>query len=141
MTIVWICAVVLFVIIEAISVQMVCIWFAASALVTLFAALLGAPLWAQLVIFPVCTVVLLIFTRPIAKRLMKAPMTHTNADRILGMSAVVIMEIDNDLARGQVRVLNQVWSARSMGGEVLPVDTKVVVRSMEGVKVFVEKQS
>lgn len=136
--IVWICIVVIFVIIEALTVQLVCIWFALSALITMIAALLGAPLWAQLTIFPVCTIIFLIFTRPVVKKLMRGTVTHTNADRILGMPAVVVKEINNDKAEGQVRVLNQIWSARSLGGETLPCDSKVVVRSIEGVKVVVE---
>ena len=135
----WICAVVMFVIIEALTVQLVCIWFAVSALVTMIAALLGAPLWAQLTIFPVCTVILLVFTRPMVKKLTKGKVTHTNADRILGMSAVVVREIDNEKAEGQVRVLSQIWSARSLGGDIIPNDSKVTVLSIEGAKVIVEK--
>jgi len=139
MVIIWLCAVILFVIVEALTVQMLCIWFAASSLVSLVLALLGTPEWVQIAVFFVCTAILLIFTRPIVKRLMKKPDTRTNADRILGETAVVIQEINNERAQGQVKVMNQVWTARSQGGAVLPVDTKVVVRSIEGVKVIVEK--
>jgi len=139
MEIIWLCAVVLFVIVEAMTVQMLCIWFAASALVSLVLALLGAPEWAQIAVFFVCTAVLLIFTRPIVKRLVNNQRTRTNADRILGMQAVVLQEINNDDAKGQVKVANQIWTARSFGGDVIPVDTKVVIRSIEGVKAIVEK--
>jgi len=139
LTIMWICAIVVFVIIEALTVQLVCIWFALSSLITLIATLLGAPLWAQLTIFPVCTVILLVFTRPAVKKLTKGKAVHTNADRILGMPAVVIKEVNNDAAEGQVRVLNQIWSARSEDGDILPNDTKVMVKSIEGVKVIVAR--
>jgi len=139
MEIIWLCAVVLFVIVEAMTVQMLCIWFAAAALVSLVLALLGAPQWAQIVVFFVCTAALLIFTRPIVKRLVNNQRTRTNADRILGMQAVVIQEINNDEARGQVKVINQIWTARSLGGDVIPFDAKVIIRSIEGVKAIVEK--
>ena len=138
MILVWICAVVVFVIIEALTIQLVCIWFGVSALVTMLVTLLGAPLWLQLTLFPICTVILLVFTRPMAKRLMKRPATHTNADRILGMKAVVVSEINNETAEGQIKVLNQLWSARSLSGNVLSTGANVVVHSIEGVKAIVE---
>ena len=140
MAIIWLCALVFFVIVEAMTVQMLCIWFAASSLVSLVLALIGVPEWAQIVVFFLCTAVLLIFTRPIVKRFMNKPRERTNADRIIGMTAVVIQEINNDKAEGQVSVANQVWTARSTSGEIIPVDTKVEVRSIEGVKAIVEKQ-
>ena len=138
MEIVWLSALVFFVIVEAITVQLVCVWFAASALVSLALALLGVPEYIQIIVFFVCTALLLIFTRPIVKRMMKKPTIHTNADRVIGATAIVIQCINNDLDEGQVKVLNQVWTARSVSGEVFPVDTKVVVQSIEGVKVMVE---
>ena len=140
MVIVWISAIVIFVAVEAFTVQLVCIWFGAAALVTLAAALLGAPLWLQLTIFPVCTVILLAFTRPVVKKLMKSKTIRTNADRILGMKAVVIQDVNNDAAEGQVKVMGQIWSARSLTDDILTTGTNVVVRSIEGVKVIVEKE-
>ncbi|MCL1835502.1 MAG: NfeD family protein [Oscillospiraceae bacterium] len=138
MAIVWICAIVVFVAIEAATVQLVCIWFGAAALVTLAATLLGAPLWLQLTIFPVCTIILLIATRPFARKLSKGKTVRTNADRILGVKAVVIQEINNDAAEGQVKVMGQIWTARTLDGSVLPEGASVTVKSIEGVKVIVE---
>ena len=139
MVIIWLSAVIIFAIVEAMTVQMLCIWFAAASLVSLILALLRAPEWVQIIVFCICTAILLIFTRPIVKRLMKKPETRTNADRILGMHAIVIHEINNDIAEGRIKVSGQVWTARSADGDVIPVDEKVIIRSIEGVKVIVEK--
>jgi len=139
MAIIWLCAIVIFVVIEALTVQLLCIWFAAGSLVALILALLKAPEWAQIAVFFVSTVILLIFTRPIVKSLMKKPETRTNADRILDETAIVIAEINNGNATGQVKVQGQVWTARSIDGSIIPIDAKVTVRSIEGVKVIVEK--
>jgi membrane protein implicated in regulation of membrane protease activity len=136
--IIWLCIVVLFVIIEALTVQMLCIWFAAAALVTLFSALLGAPVWLQVIVFAFFTAVFLILTRPFVKHFVKGTRTHTNADRVIGKTAIVLREINNDLAEGQVKVLNQIWTARSFDGRVFPTETKVNVRAIEGVKLIVE---
>ena len=139
MVIIWLSALIFFVIVEAMTVQMLCIWFAAASLVSLILALFRAPEWAQIVVFCVCTALLLLFTRPIVKRLMKKPETRTNADRIIGMSAIVIHEINNEIAEGQIKVAGQVWTARTLDGEVFPIDTKVVICSIDGVKAIVEK--
>ena len=139
MVILWLGAVVVFVVIEALTVQLVCIWFAASALVSLVVALLGAPEWAQIVVFCVCTALLLIFTRPIVKRLMQKPRTMTNSDRILGKPAIVTQEINNDMAQGHIKVSGQVWTARSQNGEIYPIEKRVIIRSIEGVKAIVER--
>ena len=140
MVIIWLSLFVCFVILEAASVQLVGIWFAIFSLVSLALALFGVPEWVQLVVFIVGSTFLLIITRPFAKRFMKGSQTKTNADRVIGTEAVVIHEINNDTAEGQVKVLGQVWSARSQAGEVIPVDAKVIVRSIEGVKVMVENK-
>ena len=139
MVIIWLCVVVVFAIVEALTSQMVCIWFVAAALLTLVCALLGAPYWAQLTIFVLCAALLLIFTRPFVKRIMKGPRSRTNADRVIGETAVVVQEIDNDISAGQVKVLGQIWTARSVLRGVIPVDAKVIVRSIEGVKLIVEE--
>ena len=139
MVIIWLCATVIFVIIEAMTVQMVCIWFALSSIVSLVLAMFGVPDYIQIIAFALCTAILLIFTRSVVRRLMKKPRTYTNADRVIGMPAVVIREINNDIPDGQVKVLNQIWTARSLNGDILPANTKVVIRSIEGVKTIVEK--
>jgi membrane protein implicated in regulation of membrane protease activity len=137
--IIWLCIIVVFVVIEAISVQLICIWFAAAALLTLISALLGAPVWLQVIVFAFFTAVFLILTRPFVKHLVKGSRIHTNADRVIGRTAIVLSEINNDLANGQVKVMNQVWTARSANGNVIPADIKVNILAIEGVKLIVEE--
>jgi len=140
MIIIWLSVVVVTVVIEALSVQLLCIWFSIAALVSMILAIVGAPLWLQILVFAVCTILLLILTRPFVKRVVKkSPIVSTNADRVIGKEAVVIREINNDEAEGQVKVMNQIWTARSISGDTIPADEKVVVRSIDGVKLMVEK--
>ena len=140
MVIIWLALLIGFIILEAASAQLVGIWFAIFSLVSLVLALVGVPEWVQIVVFLVGSAVLLIFTRPFAKRFMDSSREKTNADRAIDTEAIVLHEINNDLAEGQVKVLGQIWSARSKAGDVIPVDAKVLVRSIEGVKVIVEKK-
>ena len=138
MVIIWLSLLVGFIILEAASVQLVGIWFAIFSLVSLVLALAGVPEWAQITVFLVGSTALLVFTRPIAKRFMKGPQEKTNADRVIGAEAIVVQEINNDTAVGQAKVIGQVWTARSHDGDVIPIGKKVIVRSIEGVKVIVE---
>ena len=65
-------------------------------------------------------------------------MSATNADRVIGSTALVTETIDNAQAQGQVKVNGQVWSARSAQDIVIPAGTDVRVLRIEGVKVMVE---
>ena len=50
--------------------------------------------------------------------------------------------IDNLRAEGQVTIMGQVWTARSVQDEqILPKDTRVKVKSISGVKLIVEPDS
>ena len=59
----------------------------------------------------------------------------------LGETALVTETVDNQQAKGQVRVDGQIWSARSAHDVVIPVGTEVRVLRIEGVKVIVETQA
>ena len=137
MVIIWLSVMVFFILLEVITTQLVSVWFAAAALVTLVVALFGVVEWVQFVVFVVVTVLMIIFTRPLVKRAMKGMKTRTNADRIIGMTAIVIQEINNTKAEGQVQVSGQIWTARSQDGEVIPTETIVTVQAIEGVKLIV----
>lgn len=135
--IVWLVLMILFLIVEAQSVTMVSLWFAAGALGALIAELCGAELWLQIVIFFVVSVVLLASLRPIARKFFTPKIVKTNVDSIVGQTGLVTGDIDNITAQGQVKLGAMEWSARSTSGDVIPAGTLVKVDKIEGVKVFV----
>jgi membrane protein implicated in regulation of membrane protease activity len=138
--IVWLIILVVAAVVEISTVQLISIWFSFGALVALITASVGASTRAQLAFFLVAAFVLLIFTRPLAKKLLiKAP-KRTNADRAIGQTAVVTKKIENDLAVGEAEVFGQLWSARSRDGESIQPGEKVTVLSIEGVKLIVERK-
>ena len=65
---IWLGLLLLFAIGEAVSVGLTSIWFAAGALVALIAALLGGPLWLQIVLFIVVSALCLLAIRPLAQK-------------------------------------------------------------------------
>ena len=135
---IWLIALVVLVIGEALTVGLTFIWFAVGALGGLIAAVLGGNIWIQIVVFLVLSGLSLALIRPFAARLLKTSRTPTNADRVIGKTAVVTEAIDNVEGKGQVNVSGQVWSARSEHDVVIPVGTEVQVLRIEGVKLFVE---
>ena len=103
----------------------------------LLAAVLGAALWVQIVLFFVVSIAALAATRPLVQKMLHRDETPTNADRVIGQTAVVTEAIDNIEGKGQVNISGQIWSARSQEGVSIPVGTEVKVLRIEGVKVFV----
>ena len=139
MTIFWLIAFILFVVGEAVTVGLVAIWFAVGALGALAAAALGGGLWLQIVIFLLLSALSLMLLKPLSRKWMAGhKAARTNADRVIGETALVTEDIDNTMATGQVQVDGQIWTARSAHGVVIPAGSRVKVLSIQGVKVMVE---
>ena len=137
MTSVWTAAIILFGVVEAATAGLVCIGFAAGALAAMIAAMLGGPLWLQILLFIVVSGVLLAALRPIARKLLGTGRKATNLDAVIGSRGIVLEEIDNIQATGRVKLGAMEWSARSTNGEKISAGTQVTVDKIEGVKVFV----
>ena len=133
----WLVLLVIFVVAEALTTTLVSIWFAAGALVALIIAVLNLPIGLQAGAFIVISLVLLILTRPIARKILDPKITKTNFDRIIGEIGLVEEEINNLEGRGSVSVKGSVWTARSTDDKEIPIGSKVKITRIEGVKVFV----
>lgn len=135
----WIAALVVFVVVEAVTVGLASIWFAIGALAALVCALLHGPVWLQVVWFLVISAVTLILTRPLVKKFTKNSQVATNADRNIGRVAVVTERIDNLAGTGAVKLDGMEWTARSTRDEcTLEPGDQAVVRDIQGVKLLVE---
>lgn len=134
---VWLGLVILFLIAEGATVSLVSLWFAAGAVVAMFAALLGAGVWLQTGLFLVVSGALLLMLRPIVRRYLVPKITPTNVDSLVGSTGLVTEAIDNVTASGQVKLGAMEWTARSTTGENIPQDTLIRVDRIEGVKVYV----
>ena len=134
---IWMIVLIALVIGEAVTVGLTFIWFAVGALGGLLSSVLGASVMIQIVVFLVLSTASLILVRPVAARLLKPGISPTNADRILGETALVTQTIDNLAQTGQVKLSGQVWTARSEDGQVIQEQTRVKILRIEGVKVFV----
>jgi len=141
MVIVWTVVLVAALIVEGATFALVAIWFAAGALGALIAAGLGAPLFVQLIVFTVLAVIMLIFTRPLLKKLFPNKFIPTNSELEIGKTAVVIEAIDNATGKGRVKLSGVNWAAVSENGEDIPEDEIVVVKEIRSAKVVVARDS
>ena len=138
---VWLIVIAVLLVVEFATAALTTIWFAGGALLALICAFLGGPVWLQVFLFAVGSVVLLFLTRPLAVKYLNKGAVHTNADSLIGKEAVVTERIDNLRSTGAVQVNGQVWTARSVNPEhTIEKDEVVMVRAIEGVKLIVGKR-
>ena len=137
MTTFWLIVMVLFLVVEAATVGLVCIWFAVGSLAALLAAMCGAQLWLQIVLFLVVSAATLYFTRPLVKRYVNSKVEPTNADMVIGKECRVTETVDNIAGTGAVYVDGKTWTARSENDELIQAGTLVTAKSIDGVKLIV----
>lgn len=129
----WLGAALILGLVELLAVQLVFAMFAGGALAAMVAALLGAPVWGQVLAFAVVSAFLVADVLPMAREWLRrsSPDTLTNAQALLGRPARVVLEVsDTD---GRVKLVGEVWTARSANpDEVFSVDEEVVVTEING---------
>ena len=136
MAVIWLALAVIFLIIEAITVGLATIWFAAGAFAAFVLSLLNVPVLAQVVIFLAVSCCLLVFTRKIFVEKLRTGSESTNVDALRGETGIVTEEI-RPLTVGQVKINGQVWSALGKDDETIEKDRLVKVIAIEGVKLIV----
>ena len=135
--ILWLVLLIVFLILEASTVVMVSLWFAAGSLAALLGTLLGAPVWLQVLLFLGVSALMLACLRPMVRKHFTPKLTATNVDAIVGSQGYVTSDIDNVAATGSVKLGAMEWTARSTAGARIPKGTLVRVDKIEGVKAFV----
>ena len=141
MTIFWLAVVALMLVIEIFTMGLTTIWFSLGAVAAAIAAALGAPLWVQILLFSVVSVLIMLLVRPFAVKVMDKSRTRTNIEEVIGEQAEVIEDIDNQRERGKVRYRGVEWMARSADGNKIAAGEMVMVESVAGVKLIVRKAS
>jgi membrane protein implicated in regulation of membrane protease activity len=138
----WLIAMVVLLIVEGLAPGLVSIWFALGALAALISALLGAPVWLQIVWFLLVSIVTLALTRPLARKYVNGRIVATNADMLVGRECVVTERIDNVLGTGAVTVGGKIWTARMADPEgKAETGERMEVLRIEGVKLIVKPRA
>lgn len=123
--------------VEALTLGLICIWFAGGAVGAAIAAMLGASFTVQIIVFLAVSSILIVLTKPIAKKRFNSKTEKTNVDALVGQTGMVEERITPERA-GQVRADGKVWRAVCESGE-LEKGTVVVIKSIKGVTIMVEE--
>ena len=136
----WLILAVIFFIVEACTVGLTSLWFGGAAIVAALVSLVTDNVLLQLFAFVVISLVLVIFTRPIALKKLNVNVVKTNADALIGKVGTVESAIAKNQP-GTVKADNKTWtavltedSAQVMQGE------NVIIEAIEGVKLIVRKE-
>lgn len=134
---IWLMIIILLVIAEAMTVNLVTIWYVASGIVALILSFFIDNFTIQFAIFAILGTILLITTRQTLQKLVDTKKERTNLDRIIGMEGIVIEEISKN-HNGAVKVDGKVWTAFS--NKKIKVDSTVKVLEINGSKIKVEEE-
>lgn len=136
----WAAVFVAFVVAELATVQLISVWFALGALVTMLFTVIfeGTTLLSQLGVFIIVSGVFLFVTFPWLKKRSNKGHVSTNQELYVGMTATVIEEIDRDKGTGRVRLGDVDWNAVPHNeGQIIPVDSIVVIEKVTGTRMSV----
>jgi len=111
------------------------LWFGVGAAVAAVLTYFGFAPTTQLVAFVVVSGVLVVVSRPIAKRITKEPPKKAVSDRLIGKKGIVIEDISPD-ASGMVKIEGDTW--RAISDQKIYSGECIIVKGIEGVKLVVK---
>ena len=136
-TLIWLIVAAVLIVVEIATLGLTTIWFAGGAIVAAVFAVFETYWLVQVIAFAVVSLLLLIFTRPIAqKHLVKNE--KTNVESLIGKSAYVSEAINNAKSQGIAKINGLEWTARSVDNTIIPEGSEVVIQAIDGVKLMVE---
>jgi membrane protein implicated in regulation of membrane protease activity len=132
----WLALILVFIVVEVLSLTFVFLMLAVGSLGGLVAGLIGAPWWVQIIVAAVVSLVLLFVVRPPLLHVMNrgSDGARSNVDALMGLQGTVVVAFDD--GRGQVKLANgETWTSRLTAGTAetaLAEGEKVVVTSIDG---------
>ncbi len=135
----WLIIFIVLLIIEISTVSLISIWFCLGCIAAMVVTYLGFGLQAQLAVFALVSAISMTAARPLKKRLKKKTQP-TNVDALVGRTTYVIEDIDNRNNTGAIKINDVVWKAKSVDENPIEKGTEVTIKSIKGVKAYVEKK-
>lgn len=135
----WFSVVVLTLVVESQTADLVSIWFAPGAFIAMILAFCDVNIPIQLAVFVGVTIIGLILTFTVIRPRMRAnqKIEKTNAAAMEGKLALVEEDVDNTLAKGVAKINGQLWTVRMENPHDKPIkgDWVEIVR-VEGAKLI-----
>lgn len=138
----WAAAFVILTLIELLLPRLETVWFVGGSLVALILSLLNVGIGFQVAAFFIVSILLIILTRPLAKKLSLKGKQDMNVNRVIGRSAIVRETIDGLTGNGCVKVDGIFWSAKCADeDDVISKGEKIEVVRVEGATLIVKREA
>ena len=112
---------------EIITVGFLLFWFGVASLITMVVSFFTTNIIIQCIVFLISSVILILATKPFAKKFLNNENIVTNVNSLIGKKAIVIQDIDNLKSTGQVKIGGEIWSAQSESNDIISKDTEVEI--------------
>ena len=139
MVVAWIAFALAMAVVEVASVAFYAAFLAVGGLAAAVAALLGADVLVQAVVFLVISLVGVVVVRPTLVR-RRRPRLVSGALGMIGKSGVVTDPIKDEHVIGHVQLDGESWPAVSANGKPIPTDATVTVTEIRGSTLVVATQ-
>ena len=137
---IWLAIIVVSLIIEIVTLDLVSIWFSFGAVVPfILSAIGGIPIEIQIVVFFLVSALMIVFLRKYAQKwLFKGMNLKTNTDALLGKTYRLLEKTDFETS-GLIKINDVVWKAVGENGELIEKGQLVEVVRIAGNKMIVRK--
>lgn len=93
-------------------------------------------LWLQIAVAVLVAILMLALLRPtLLEKIRRMPGYRSSIDKLVGSTGVVVAEIT--AAGGEVKLSGEVWTARSVDGNPIPIGEQIEVYQVDGATVVV----
>lgn len=133
----WLIITAISLLLEFITTDMLCIWFAGGGLVSLLLSAIGLGWYVQIPVFIVISFALLFSFRQMVLKKLNNKEVRTNADMAIGREFRLLSAITFDNL-GTIKVNDVTWNAVSSNDMPIPAGTIVIVKELKGNKYVVE---
>lgn len=138
MTEVWLLFIIVALIIEALTFNLITIWIALGSLIAYITSYITGNETIQITVFTVVTITSILFTRKFVKKFISVNTEKTNIDAVIGKIGIVVKDIENEEV-GRVKVMGKNWSAISFDEKTIKEGSKVEILKIQGVKLVVKE--
>lgn len=137
---IWLIVAIILVIVEIFTAAFGAVCFAVGAAASAIAASLDATFTWQIAIFAIVSFIIFAFLRPVVLRFLnkKSEDVKTNAEALVGKTAIVSERIDTEQHTGRVAIDGDDWKAISEDNSVIEKGTAVEVTKIESIIVTVK---
>ena len=138
---IWLFLFLLAIVLEAVTQDLISIWFSVGGLVSLVLSGFDfVPWYVETIVFIVVSLTAVICTRPLAKKMLNNAIRNTNIDEFVGKQVMVLKDISK-FEFGEIRFNDVIYSACLLEEETETIKTGEIVEvvTFRGNKIVVKK--